>query len=62
MTKLLRSEKSLMFKSDFGEMKFVLKSITKTLYRNKFLVSKYIFKLVCHYVRESCKLSEIDCA
>ena len=34
------------------------KSVTKTFYQNKFLVSECIFKLVC--LCESCRLSEIS--
>ena len=36
------------------------KSVTKTLYQNKFSVSECIFKLVCHC--ESCRWLEICCA
>ena len=36
------------------------KSVTKTLYQNKFLVNECIFKLVGHC--ESCRLSEISYA
>ena len=44
-------------KSDFRKKGVCSKSVTKTLYRNKFLVSECIFKLVYHC--ESCRLSEI---
>ena len=42
-----------MFRSDFIKKGVCSKSVTKTLYRNKSLVSECIFKLVCHY--ESCR-------
>ena len=36
------------FRSDFRMKGVCSKSVTKKNYRNKFLVSKCIFKLVCH--------------
>ena len=52
-----RTAKLLMFRSYFSKKGVCPKSVTKTLYRNKFLVSECIFRLVCHC--ESCRLSEI---
>ena len=49
-----------MFKSDLRKKEVCSKSVTKMLYRNKFLVSECIFKLGCHC--ESCGLSEIGFA
>ena len=46
-----------MFRSGFGKKGVCSKSVTKTLYRNKVLVSEWIFKLVCYC--ESCRLSEM---
>ena len=39
--------KLLIFRSDFRKKRFFSKSVTRTLYRNKVLVSECIFKLVC---------------
>ena len=52
-----RTAKLLMFRSYFSKKGVCPKSVTKTLYRNKFLVSECIFRLVCHC--ESCRSSEI---
>ena len=49
-----------MLRSDFRKKAVCSKSVTKTLYRNKFLVSEYIFKLVYHC--EGSRRSEICCA
>ena len=49
-----------MLKSDFRKKGVYSKTVTKTLYRNKFLVSKYIFKLTYHC--EASRWSEICCA
>ena len=49
-----------MLKSDFRKMGVCSKSVTKTLYGNKFLVSEYIFRLV--YYCEGSRWSEICCA
>ena len=46
-----------MFRSDLKKKGVCSKSVTKMLYRNKFLVSECILKLVCHC--ESCRLLEI---
>ena len=54
-----RTAKLLMFRSYFSKKGVCPKSVTKTLYRNKFLVSECIFRLVSHC--ESCRLSEIGC-
>ena len=47
-------------RSDFRKKGVCSKSITKTLNRNKFLVSEYIFKLDYHC--EGSRWSEISCA
>ena len=49
-----------MLSSDFRKKEVCPKSVTKTLHGNKFLVSEYIFKLVCHC--EGSRWSEICCA
>ena len=48
-----KNRKLIMFRSDFSKYKICSKFFTKTLYGNMFLVSVYIFKLVCHC--ESCR-------
>ena len=60
LSQLFRSAKLLMLKSDFRKKGVYSKTVTKTLYRNKFLVSKYIFKLTYHC--EASRWSEICCA
>ena len=49
-----------MLSSDLRRKEVCPKSVTKTLHGNKFLVSEYIFKLVCHC--EGSRWSEICCA
>ena len=49
-----------MLNSDFRKKGVCSKSVTKTLYGNEFLVSKYIFKLV--YYCEGSRWLEICCA
>ena len=46
-----------MFTSDFRKKENCSKTVTKTLYWNKILVSECIFKLICHC--ENCRRSEI---
>ena len=48
-----------MLKSDFRKKGVCCKSVTKTLYGDKFLVREYIFKLVYHCDRS--RWSEICC-
>ena len=52
-----RTAKLLMFRLDVRKKGVCSKSVTKTLYRNKFLVSERILELVCQC--ESCRLSDI---
>ena len=49
-----------MLKSNFRKKEVFSKSVTKTLYGSKFLVSEYIFKLAYHC--EGSRWSEIFCA
>ena len=49
-----------MFKEESKKKGVYSKSVTKTLYRNRFLVSECILKLVCHL--ERCRLSNIGYA
>ena len=55
----VQKKSKLMLRWDFRKKGVCFKSTTKTLYRNKFLVSECIFKLVCRC--ESC-ISDIGCA
>ena len=49
-----------MLKSDISKKEVCSKSVTKSLYGNKYLVREYIFKLVYHF--EGSRWSEICCA
>ena len=55
-----RTAKLLMLRSDFKKKEVCSKSFTKTLNWNKFLVSEYMLKLVCHC--EGNRWSKICCA
>ena len=56
------SEKYILHRSDLRKKGVSSKSVTKKLYRNKFLVSEFIFKLICRCQDKSYRLSEIGCA